>query len=650
MRIVISSILLGVLVSARVSGASGVFMLQGTRSVPDDAERAYAAAMTRTMARRLEAVSIPCRILDEAVVIRDGMPDGTVALLPYNPYPPAELTARLAVFVRRGGRLVVFYASDERLADLMGVRVGRYQRAETAGRWSAIRFQADAIPGVPGRVSQESGNIRAVQPVKGRGRVVGEWEDATGKATGDPAWVRTDAGFWMTHVLLEDGDSLAKQQMMLALLGHLDPVLFPAATRGVFDRVSGVGQYDRFESAVAAIKTRARQMARPGEVMRLLGAAETIRQTQQAHLAAGRYPEFLMGLPDYRHSMKSAYAMTEPPRDDMIRGVWDHPATGLFPGDWARTATELSRQGIRDVFVNVLWPWQAHYKQEQVPESETVRRYGDQLKAALSACREQGVRVHAWKVCWTVEGADPAWRQRLEREGRLQRSDTGQLLPWLCPSHPANRSHEKDAIRDLVRRYPVDGVHLDYIRYRDSRHCYCDGCRSRYEAARGVRIVRWPADVRKGAARVDYDRWRCEQITRLVRDVRAICRAANPAIRVSAAVYGKYPQCVDSVAQDWAAWLRTGLVDFVCPMNYTADPAVFEQYVRDQLKLAGAADRIMPGIGVTAKESRLDAIQVIDQVASLRRLGARGFVLFDLNRVLSDEVLPYLRMGATADP
>ena len=53
---------------------------------------------------------------------------------------------------------------------------------------------------------------------------------------------------------------------------------------------------------------------------------------------------------------------------------------------------------------------------------------------------------------------------------------------------------------EVARRYPVDGLHMDYIRYPDGQCCYCDGCRKRFEADSGRRVSDWPADCYSGAA------------------------------------------------------------------------------------------------------------------------------------------------------
>jgi uncharacterized lipoprotein YddW (UPF0748 family) len=120
----------------------------------------------------------------------------------------------------------------------------------------------------------------------------------------------------------------------------------------------------------------------------------------------------------------------------------------------------------------------------------------------------------------------------------------------------------------------------------------------------------------------------------------------NPKLKLSAAVFGKYPQCVDSVAQDWGRWLREGTVDFVTPMNYTADANQFAGWLRDQTALEeDAAGKIMPGIGAISTECELAPDQILQQIAEARRLNLPGYVLFKLDQVLIDRALPYLKLA-----
>ena len=129
---------------------------------------------------------------------------------------------------------------------------------------------------------------------------------------------------------------------------------------------------------------------------------------------------------------------------------------------------------------------------------------------------------------------------------------------------------------------------------------------------------------------------------------RKTVRLGAPCKLVTAAVFGKYPSCLDAVGQDWESWINIGLVDYVTPMNYTEDMTKFNEWLGQQTRTRQQALKVVPGIGVTAAESRLDAAQVIDQIQAARRAECPGFALFDLDTTLRQDILPILRMGVTA--
>ena len=114
---------------------------------------------------------------------------------------------------------------------------------------------------------------------------------------------------------------------------------------------------------------------------------------------------------------------------------------------------------------------------------------------------------------------------------------------------------------------------------------------------------------------------------------------------LTTAVYGKHPQCIGSVGQDWKGWLDANLVDYVVPMDYTESKVTFQTLLAIQADSRSHARRTIVGIGVTANESRLDARDVIDQVNMTRRYGFAGNALFDLDTTLEKRILPFLRLG-----
>lgn len=625
-----------------------VVLVQPSSSVADPAERNYARRMAVKLAGWLRETGIPATLLDDDSFARALGDETRVIVLVSNQKLGAAEFRSLSRFVRRGGRLVVFNAADPALAGLMGVRLAPRLLASQPGQWSAFRFNSEAPAGIPARIIQDSMGLRPVHPATPSSRVIAWWEDANGRRSPEPAWVRSEAGFWMTHMVLE-GDIPAKKQMLAAILGSCDPLLWKAAACKTLRSAGTLGRYPDARQALAAIgkmphppQAGSKLAALQTQAEQLMGELTRLHRLEQYDrvLATGRLLDTIL---------MECYARTCPPRRGEFRGLWNHSGTGLYPGNWDATCRVLAQNGMTAIFPHVQRPWSAHYLRTSLAPSTIATSLGDQLDACLPSARRLGIEVHAWVICWNLEGAPAPLLDRYRREKRLQTSAGGETVNWLCPSDPRNRTFQQNAILELASRYNVDGIHLDYIRYPSRDSCFCAGCRQRFEQATGHRVRKWPGDVQSGSAAEAYRRWRAEQITGWLSELRRNLKRAAPAMRLSAAVYPGFPGCRDSIGQDWGEWARRDLVDLLCPMSYTDRTAQFEQWCGTQASFPGVRERLLAGIGVTANESRLNAAQVIDQIAVLRRESLRGFLLFDANRTVEAEVLPFLRMGATAD-
>ncbi len=624
-------------------------VVRGTSSCPNQAERNAAHSAARRIGRWLEELHLSFSLLDDEDVMAGRLSGARLAILPYNPHPPRRQIQALQNFANQGGKLMVFYSAEPQLAEILGLRLGEYQRARQPGQWSAFAFNREAPPDVPALVFQDSSNIRPVFAAGRQAKVIAYWRNAAGKTGADPAWALTDRGCWMSHILL-NGDDENKKLLLLALAGRYEKSVWREAALAAFANAGRIASFSSLPAAQAGIASLAaanhrRELARPA-----LDQASNYYRQLRSRMADRDYPEAFRESRRLQRALLQAYAAAHPPRAMEFRGVWNHSGMGLYPGDWPRTARLLKNSGITAVFPNLLWAGVAHYPSRMVPPSEISRTVGDQLRQAGNAARDAGLEMHLWKVCWNL-GAAPAeqvaqWR----RAGRLQRAADGEVLPWLCPSHPRNTAQEIDAIREAAATRLLDGVHLDYLRYPGPHACYCDGCRRSFEQALGRAAAGWPAAARNGLLAGQFQEWRCAQLTEFVRRVRQALQEVDPRIKLSAAVYQSYPDCRRSVGQDWGRWLKTGLLDFVVPMNYTENTAEFGGILRRQCALPGASQRVLPGLGVTAAESQLTPDRVLEQIMQTRALDCGGFVLFDLNATLAEEILPILRLGPTARP
>ncbi len=627
---------------------SALVVVRGTTSCPDAGARAVADKTAARVSQLLVEAGLGHVLVTDDDLPKGALDNAAAALLPYNPNPtPAQLKA-LTAFLARGGKLGVFYGASPALAAAMGFRLGPYVKADRPDRWRSIVFDDPGAWLVPPRIWQNSPNLMPAYPAGPGARVVATWQNARGAPQPEPALAVSPRGFWMSHVLMSD-DLPSKKELLVALCAHLDPAVWaPAANRAIRD-AGRVNDFSGLANAVTEINRQLPLSVRPAETRALLDEAILLSARIQAAMAAARPREALLLARRQRQLLLRADAAVQIPRPGEFVGVWDHDGTGLVPGDWPFTVHLLAAHGVNALFPNLVWGGCAHYPSRHLPPSNTLRLYGDQLAAALAAAKSRAMQFHVWLVLWKLDNAPPDFVERMKKEGRLQVSSTGATRPWLSPHHPANRALVLAVVEEIAKNYPgIDGIHLDYIRLPDSLSCFSAATRARFETATRRKCRAWPADVLPGGKRhVEFRRWRTADISALVADIRAVLRRANPAAKLSAAVYGIAAPDGGNIAQFWPDWLRAGTVDFLVPMNYVESTAEFAALVRAQTAMPGAAGKIFPGIGVTADESRLDPAQVARQVVLARQAGCPGFVLFDLSGTLRDETLPALRQGLT---
>ncbi|HBA84515.1 MAG TPA: hypothetical protein DCZ95_10515 [Verrucomicrobia bacterium] len=624
-----------------------LLLVRGTASTRDAAARGVADKVTQRISSWLGDMGVAHGIVTDDAVAAGALKGASLAILPYNPYPTdAELKA-LQSFLQQGGRLMVFYGAEPRLAKMMHMKLGAYQKAEKPGRWASFAFPQARRWGVPDRIFQDSPNVFTIHPDDDSAEVIAWWEDIGGRRLNDPAWVASPQGLWMSHILMND-DMQNKRDLLVGLVGQFMPAVWQASAQRCIEYAGRIDSFRSLADAFDQLSKAAGTAQNPQRIEALLEQARTAYFDMKASYNRGEYAQVLNQSRQLRNLLIEAYGSVQQPKAREFRGVWDHDGVGWFPGDWDKTCRLLSENGITAIFPNMLWGGMAHLPNTPLPVTATAKIYGDQLAQCVKAARRYGLEVHVWMVCWRLDGAPAELVERMRKQGRLQVNAAGKTVPWLCPSHPQNVQLAIDTLKDVAERYDIDGIHLDYVRYSDSSLCFSPVSHKAFEAYLGKEVAPWPGAARPGGRyEKEFKRWRAGQITAFVRQARDAVKAVKPKIQVSAAVFGSYPDCKNSVGQDWGAWLERGYVDFVCPMNYTTDLNGFVALTDKQIRLTGARDKILPGIGITADESQLTPDQAIEQILAARRLGAPGWMLFDLSGSLQREILPVMKLGVT---
>ena len=160
---------------------------------------------------------------------------------------------------------------------------------------------------------------------------------------------------------------------------------------------------------------------------------------------------------------------------------------------------------------------------------------------------------------------------------------------WLDFGHPDAAEYTVNVVMHLVQHYDIDGLHLDRIRYPDisiSGQTPSTGTNIGYNPTSVERFQRHfniPLGSPPPAANnPQWNQWRRDQITNVVRRVYLNALAIKPHLKISAALIafggiGSTESAWNSaeafwrVYQDWRAWTEEGIVDIAIPMAYKAE-------------------------------------------------------------------------------
>ena len=220
----------------------------------------------------------------------------------------------------------------------------------------------------------------------------------------------------------------------------------------------------------------------------------------------------------------------------------------------------------------------------------------DALAETVGRAHRQGLRVRAWVPQFHDQAAvrrRPAWQ--------MQAAVGGKAVPFagkkgneffVNPLDPEVQAYQRAIVEEIVRRYPVDGVVLDWLRFDDFNMDVGPATRERYRAVAGIDplAIDFASDT---PARRAWNAWRAAALGDYVRGIRALLDAVRPGLELG--FYVLPPEFVE-VAQDPASF--AGAVDFLSPMAYFRDwgyePRWVHRNVVPQTVAKAAGARVIP--------------------------------------------------------
>ena len=368
-------------------------------------------------------------------------------------------------------------------------------------------------------------------------------------------------------------------------------------------------------------------------------------------------------------SKATASAVTQ--RGSEVRALWVVRTTLTSPDKIHKMLESASAAGFNTLIVQVRGRGDAYYNSRWEPRAIELKDQPadfDPLAVLLAEAHQRDLKVHAWlntsllanldalpsdsnhvfnrhpewlavpravaSELYSMSPEDPAYRARIVEWSKANRGELEGV--YTGPANPKVREHIYRIWMDILKKYPVDGMHFDYVRLaspdfdfsRTSLKAFLKWLNPRLTTAQRALLkqsLKTNPLAATDAYKDKFGDFQREQITQLVARIYREVKKRRPEVIVSAAVFANDENAYTRRFQDWRRWLKLGILDVACPMAYTTDTAVF----RRQIEVANttahpAGKRVWAGIGAY----RISFESTVDKINVARALGADGVILF----------------------
>ncbi len=273
----------------------------------------------------------------------------------------------------------------------------------------------------------------------------------------------------------------------------------------------------------------------------------------------------------------------------------------------------------------------------------------DPLAFAVDEAHKRNMQLHAWLVAVPSESAQAA--KALGQQAMNKR------VPDLClrtnegwmlnPGVPEAANYLASLCAEVTRRYDIDGISLDYIRYPEKEVRYND----------------LPTYYKYAGESLRLTEWRRECLNRCVKAVHDSVKALKPWVMVSCSPIGKYADtnrypsggwnAYAAVYQDARLWLNNGWMDMLMPMMYFRGNHYFP-FALDWVEQAPPLS-VATGLGAYMLDSKQKnwPLNDIEQEILFSRRHNMGGQVFFRSRFVTDNtkgLLTLLKYGLYRSP
>jgi uncharacterized lipoprotein YddW (UPF0748 family) len=296
------------------------------------------------------------------------------------------------------------------------------------------------------------------------------------------------------------------------------------------------------------------------------------------------------------------------------------------------------------LYASELEPWSEFLTGQEGRAPEPL---WDPLEYAVHESHQRGLELHAWFNPYRARHASakgPAAANHISRTRPDLVRTCGSYL-WLDPGEADVRAHSLRVILDVVRRYDLDGVHMDDYFYPYPSYLGKDDQGKDRDFPDDPSWQKYTA----GGGTLTRDDWRRENVNQFVRELFDGVHQVKPWVKVGLSPFGIWrpgnPPRIKGFDQyaslyaDARLWLNEGWIDYFTPQLYWArEPAEqsFTALLAWWAQENGKQRHLWPGIS-TGRAERWGAAEIVEQIRLTRDTPhSRGVVHWNMSALMKN--------------
>ncbi len=292
-------------------------------------------------------------------------------------------------------------------------------------------------------------------------------------------------------------------------------------------------------------------------------------------------------------------------------------------------------------------PW-SEYLTGQM--GQAPKPFYDPLAFAVAEAHQRGLELHAW--------INPFRARVVAAKSSIAPNHVSKKYPgmivaygkylWLDPGLKAAQDYSLSVIMDIVRRYDIDGLHMD-----DYFYPYVEKDETKKDEPKKNLMFRDDASYQKyqvGGGKMSRGDWRRENVNSFIARTYHSIKAQNPRVKFGVSPFGiwkpghpsstsmKSGNMYEEIYCDSLKWWTNGWMDYLSPQLYWAinpPDQSFTALLKWWAEKNAKGRNLWPGMNTANVGGKWKAQEIVEQINATRaQPGASGHVHWSMKSLM----------------